>query len=521
MDSAISKNRSFSRRNSLRRYAPPVFLTIVLGFIFHQLNLLLAQSGFISNISLYLGEKSLLMHRGNPPRLENIGFDNPPLPHAIVTLGNDPLLMTAFVGAAGLVFLLIRMYWNYRRGTIPFSFFAVLFLYITLSPLMLFVLTQQLPTTVLLIILLLMYAHLYRYAATGVSYDLFLFGILSCALIFTEFQASLLIPLLTFGLTAKVIGSQPVRGLAIMATAMFPTLATALSWCYLNWLFMGDPLHFLHYWRSALQPVTSLPGNALSFWAVENALIQGLTMLGHQWLLILPWLVLGIWLLLTIHRTRSCVTSTIFLSPFIFLIIQLTSRLTTQGNSFSLLFVLAAISIRVHLHRFINQTFFSPLFTASLAVSLLASHWLPLHGDATEEKLFMQIIHGQKITGNLQPYMEILDATKDQGIILADDTTLYPLVFLSGNPSRFILPYNYEFDPALATPQAHARYIVLTPQPNKDKVAGRFPKALQGYLPHYTQAGRFGQLLLYENRQKEPHRPLAASQLSEAEGTHN
>ena len=191
----INKGRPFSW--SIREHGLPLLMALLSGCGLTLLTIFLYQHGFASKILLYLGEKSLLIYHGNPPRLENMGFTNPPFPLFLVLLFNNPFVATAVTGGSIVTICLITLYRQYRRKTISFVLFGLLVVYLTLSPLSLYLFSQHLPAALLFSLLLLTYHHLFKYCRENISYNLFMFGLISALIFLTDFQTILLIPLFT------------------------------------------------------------------------------------------------------------------------------------------------------------------------------------------------------------------------------------------------------------------------------------------------------------------------------------
>jgi len=489
------------------QYALPVLITLLLGLGLTLLNFFLYQHDFASRILLYLGEKALLVYDGNPPRLENMGFTNPPFPLFFVLLVKNPFVATAFMGSIVATTILMVLYRKYRQKCISFTLFGLLFIYVTLSPLSLFLFSQQMPTSILIALLLLIYHHLYRYCRENISYDLFMFGLLSVLIFVTDFQAILLIPLFTFSLVTKTIGTSPVRSITILITGLFPMISVSLAWCYLNWLFLGDPFHFISYWHTALEPLSSSRDTIIQSQTIAGTLRAGVRLCLKNGFLLLPYFVLCIWLIISSKKVKCCVTKSIILAPLFLLCIQLFTNFTEVNHYFFLFFVATAVSIRIHNHEHMQGSVFSHLFTISVLISLGMSFWLPYHHLSSEEQLFSQILMGQQVKGNLTQYRDLIAELEPAERILLDDTVNYPLVFLTNDPKRFVLPYEYEFNMVLAAPDHFVRYLVASDLASRDKVYGRYPMAALGYVPKFSLRGQFGNLYLYEISERNDNVP--------------
>ena len=483
-----------------RYYIFPILICLVLTTIFTVLNYYLYQHGFASKILLYLGEKSLLSHNGNPPRFENMGFANPPLPHFFTLLIKSPFIATAFIGSVIATSILMVFFRLYRQNKISLVLYVLLFFYVILSPLSLFLLCQQMPTAILIGLLLLIYHHLYQYCRKDISYNLFVFGLLSSLVFLTEFQAVLLLFLFIFCLARKAIEHGLLKAFSILFTCLFPVIFIVVSWCYLNLIFLGDPFYFISYWSSALEPLLSFPHKIVHSQTAFSALETSLKLCYENSLLLLPYYLCIFWVIISPRFLQSigCVTVTIFIAPFFLLYIQLFTNFVELNQFFFLVFVASAVSIRIHMHEHLHRTLLSPLFTAAVAVSFCMSCWLPFKHPSSEEYAFANYLIGNETNGNLTNYLNLIDHVDPNEKILLDDTANYPLVFLVNNPKRFVLPYEYEFDMVLSAPAQFVRYLVVSDLTSIDAVLGRYPMAVNGYVPNFSMIGQFGNLFLYE-----------------------
>lgn len=499
MESAKSPN-SWESTTPRLHYIFPIVICLVFTATFAALNYYLFQHGFAAKILLYLGEKSLLAHNGNPPRLENMGFTNPPFPHFFTLLVKSPFIASALVGGVIATSVLTVLFRLYRQEKISLVLLVLLFVYVTLSPLSLFLLCQQMPTAILIGLLLLIYHHLYQYSRKDISYNLFMFGILSPLVFLTEFQAILLPFLFAFCLVSKVVEHRPLRAFSVLFTGLFPVIFIVFSWCYLNLLFLGDPFYFISYWSSALEPLLSFQDKIVHAQTAFGALKASLNHCFENSLLLLPYYLFIIWVIVSPRFLKSIgwVTMTIFLAPFLLLYIQLFTNYVELNQFFFLVFVASAVSIRIHMHEHLHRTLFSPLFTASLAVSFCMSCWLPFNHPFSEENTFANYLVGNEANANLTKYIDLIDHVDSNEKILLDDTVNYPLVLLVNNPKKFVLPYEYEFEMVLSTPAQFVRYLVVSDLTSSDAVQGRYPMAVNGYVPDFSLIGKFENLYLYE-----------------------
>lgn len=207
-------------------------------------NVLLHAHGVVARELLYLGEKALLVVHGRPPRLENLGFVSPPLPYLFTLVTQDPLWGAAAIGglllAAGIVWLRHAQGdpWALRLG-----------LLLAATPPGLHLLGQSPRAALLTASLAASFSWLRRYCASGATVHLFLFGLVSSTVFLTAYEAALLVPLLVLPVVGRGKGLR--EELAILGTALAPTLFMVAGWAYLNWVFLGDPWAFLEGWQGA------------------------------------------------------------------------------------------------------------------------------------------------------------------------------------------------------------------------------------------------------------------------------
>jgi len=466
---------------------------------FTLFNLWLFSHDFASNTLLLLGEKVKLVFQGKPPLLVNLGFDMPPLPSYLSVIFRNPFLATAFVGGLAVFMLLFKIYQGFIQRLISPALLIILALYILTSPLSLFLFTQQLPACLLIMLLTQCFHHLYRYQRDKISFDIFVFGMLSTLLFFTEFQTIFLTPLLIFALTTQISSQKDSRlAASIPFVGLFPVIFFALSWCYLNWLFLGDPFHFIAYWRSALEPAIPTAEGLAAAQDSLFALKKTGAICVANFFLLLPYFVI-LFRLFIPKLSRCAVSLAVAATPLLLLFIQVISQHTEVKSYFFLIFLTTAVTIWLNNPTETHGKWFNKIFTLSFAISFLVSILFPPpHFTTREEHLFTQALQGKTSFGNLTHFKDVLKSVGSRGKILMDDTKNFQIVYLSSRPGRFILPYQGEYELVLAAPYLFSRYIIVSRRDIMDRVRGRFPLAVYGIVPHYTLKGRFGDLFVYE-----------------------
>jgi hypothetical protein len=72
-----------------------------------------------------------------------------------------------------------------------------------------------------------------------------------------------------------------------------------------------------------------------------------------------------------------------------------------------------------------------------------------------------------------------------------DDVTNFPVVYLVNDPRHFIMPYQYEFSPALQHPDLFADFILVSgahsPVKDHDRILQFWPQLEHGVLPTFTE----------------------------------
>jgi hypothetical protein len=132
----------------------------------------------------------------------------------------------------------------------------------------------------------------------------------------------------------------------------------------------------------------------------------------------------------------------------------------------------------------------SMLLKGALVVSFIASFTAPFFSPNSEERTMAHALATGTVAANLDEYQQVtavLTAPGRTGRVLLDDTTFYPVVALTNDPTRFILPYEYEYTNALADPLLFARYVVTSRSVGTDAIAGAHPSVADGVLSGYTR----------------------------------
>lgn len=438
-----------------------LFLSFHLAFfvVYSMINSFLLEQGFLNPYLMYFGEKALLALRGIPPRLENIGFVYPPLPIYITCLFNgNVLLAQSFVGSMISGYILLQLLERMKSLTHPFLLIA----YFIFSFPVLFLATQRFDLYLYFFLIMLSINLLMLYVRRDYSLYLFLAGPVFGLTFFTHFSSIYLIPAFLFLIVVTYRNNIKKAG---AATLVFfaPYIIFLFIFTYVNWVFTSETFGFLKNYtilfnNPSLDAVTSAGNLIGSLGYMLNYLIRVLPIIAPC--------------LLGMYLDRSLIS----VIPFMVILSFVYSNLLFPSVYAATIFII---------HFFITVDFGklvkARLLTIALLISLIAGPMLASVSSDRNEKHFVNAMLGT-VGDNLDVYRKvekILQGT--EGYILVDDKTGYPLVYLMGKPQRFILPYQYEFMPALSNPSSFADYVVVFRNKDADALYQHFENEIKGF----------------------------------------
>lgn len=123
------------------------------------------------------------------------------------------------------------------------------------------------------------------------------------------------------------------------------------------------------------------------------------------------------------------------------------------------------------------------------------------HSANFDEQRFCKAIIGQKTTNQWDEFVQILsllDSKEEKGLILMDTERNLPLVYFSGNPHRFLLPYQLDYEIGCSLPASYVDYIVVYGDPRYDGVVRKHSEALKGQLPGFECIAKVGKRLVFK-----------------------
>ena len=463
-------------RTALASYVEFTIVWAAISAGLYMLGEYLFAHGFISLNLLFFAEKARLAIAGEPPRLVNIGFVYPPLSFILMMPFNNPVVAQAVIAGATLTgvfrFLDHRVTDDTRR--------RIAKSYMLISPVFLFLTVENYGFLLLAVLLALAVFYLGRYIDYGYSLYLFAAGTLYGLTFFIDFRTIVLLIVLIPAVVAPLYRKSLPQAISVSLTIALPLIFMAAAWIYVNWIFLGDGLAFVSgrssFFRTfvADTELLSLSGDAFATLAYAAKLL----------VISLPvtcCYFVGLGLLRSNVSAYLLPTWAIYCFPIVMMSTTLYAGIFAPAVSFLSFFLLTFFFELPRMRR-------SKILVASMIVSFAFSFIGPLYSPNSEERQFTQAIFTGHVQPNIDEYEQVSGylLQHEGGRILVDDTIFYPVVYLVNEPRRFILPYQYDFDTALANPRAMARFVVGSRNAHADGITSIHQTIADGYLRDYN-----------------------------------
>jgi hypothetical protein len=505
MESATLKNpfnsRLFQYTNIKSLFVLLTSVVTILGY--YHINVYLFSKGFSSSTMLYLGEKALLVFKGNPLTIENLGFIYPPIPYFFVLLFRNPFWATAIVGGICATFFVFYITHHLIHKKKSNLFLLTCITFVLASPMSLFLFSEQLPSILIIAFILFSFQCLYIYFQTSYSIYLFIFGLLAGLLFFVHFEVAFILSIWLFPNITLMLKNKNRNVGSLIIVTYFPLIFFVLSWCYLNWLFMENPLYFFHYWKAALFYDGMDLKNSIIWPYNMNDLMFIIRNILYTIPLLLPYGII-LFTLIKSNTKKHAVSLSILLFPLFLFVIDfvLMGFIRQTGQHMFMLFIATSLYVFIKVDQLSDYPISAQLFKVAFFASLCYSFLFPLYIGSSEEILFTRAYYGYDKFQNLEDEKKLLENISDSGKILLDDNLNYSLVYLTKDPQRFILPYEHEFETAAAKPIFFVKYIIFSDDTNKDQVRKRFIGDQYDLIEDYELVGQFGKYALYHLSQK-------------------
>jgi hypothetical protein len=362
--------------------------------------------------------------------------------------------------------------------------------YVLASPMFLLLTITDHSTLLFALMLAASVHYITRFLRDDYSLDLFIGSTLLGLTFFLDFRSAALLIAIVPAAALPLWRRSRAQAISVALTIAVPTIFFALAWSYVNWIFLGDPFAYAHGRGSlfrtfavtpALLAAAGDPLQTLRFAAI--ALIGSLPVT-------LPYFV-G---LASFRGGRPAYTIpaiVVYASPIVFIVASIYGGLYRPTIAllalFTLVFLFSLDAIKP-----------SRWLTAAVAISLVASFFAPFVSSVPEERAFGNALIGRgEIDANLTPFRALAAHVGSDGSILIDDSSLYPLVYVLGSASRFILPYQYEYASALSNPAPFVRYVVVARRPD-DTIYALYPGAEFGHFPRFHETYRSAGFIVFE-----------------------
>jgi hypothetical protein len=220
---------------------------------------------------------------------------------------------------------------------------------------------------------------------------------------------------------------------------------------------------------------------------------------------LLPWLAVGLVVMFRKKMRERTLFFLYFPAPLIYCFCSLVMGYSNFILDNASYLVFPAVALFLLHHDFGNKNgrgrWATVILVAALIVSLAGGYrYAATTQEPMEKKFYAAILKGQT-DQQWQQSIDLLNRIAgfdDTGKILMDSNRNMPLVFISGSPKRFLLPYQLDFEISLSLPAAYADYIVVHSDSSQDAVARRYPQALEGRLPGFTLIGTYGSRSLFK-----------------------
>lgn len=423
--------------------------------------------GFVSLDLLALAEKALLATRGAPPRLVNLGFASPPIPLALMLPFPNPIVTQAIVSAAIIAALVVFV----ARSEADRFVRGLGVLYLIGSPVFVYLATRDYASLLLGALLAAATYGALRFLEDRYSLPLFLAGTILGSAFFIEYRCLLLLPVFAGGVALSALRRSRSEALGLMLAISLPSLFFALSWMYINWIFLGDPLLFVRVQEKVFASRAPLVVDPLT--------------IGRGLLIALPY-VAGLGCAAAGEKRWSLSRLCVYLVPLWFAAIELVTR--GARPEFGLLAPLILTSLMAA--RSLRDA-------VPMRLALLAGFAASFLGTPAAPP-------GVANIGDFRALANVL-AGHPGGPVLLDDGIFYPVVAFSSDTRRFILPYQARFRAAIEAPGSFARYVVVAPNDPNDQVAAAHPSVARGVLKGFELLDSVGPYRVFRAREAGPY----------------
>ncbi len=506
------------------RFVGVILLALLTFYFYFSIALLVNSNGYQHPEGIFLTEKGLLVLKGNPPRLENIGFIYPPLPFYVLfpfiflVPTASPFLASSFMMFVLVLFIGYRLV-KYKTEFILFLLFVA---HLLLNPTIIYAGSSGGSLHLYLAFLVIFYIFIFEHYLKPISFYLALAGTFLGLLVLIRYEIIFVLPGLffatiflsietTLGKEAnyreffRLIVQLPayrktfIRKTISMYLMLFiPPIFAFASWIYMNWLFTSNPFFFLD------SPHTYF--RTLKTYVVFNPRLlelRGDVLKSFLEVIKIVFMVSPTFFFVLFLFRRRLFHLLALLSPILGLVISAYFGLSLLNIDFFAPFVmLSFVGLLWAVYGGEVKNF--RLVTFIYSVLFLLSSWFSIklfqNSNYPEEKLFVEALFKGKVEPIFKDEIKVAnflrETIKPGEIVLVDDANGYPIVVFYGEPKNFILPYQYEFYSAVQTPEVYADYILVY---NPDTFEGT-RDALNVTHKSLFHQGRHELVLIYDSK---------------------
>lgn len=480
-------------------------LALGIGLCLYFVSTALVGLGILSDINVNFGARAMLAYDGAPPKLENIGGIYPPMPFFLVLVFRDALLAAAIAGGAVLAAALVFIGNMRRQGRIGAGVEWVYVVSILALPQMLYVLTQRIDLCLTLCSFILTMWSIRIAEIHGKTYHLIICG-LSMAFLYLCDTTTLLICLIFFPFIAHRGRQTHNSVIAVLVVTFLPLLFFAGVQRPMSLLITGIADPFAQ-WTALLhvsQNIASLEARPGDGHLADAALVIG-RHLADNWMLLTPWF--AAWGVVMMRGGIRLFGANLkyLTAPLLYSGYSIYQGTGIFESSSSALLIFPSMGLLVT-----GQQIFSSkngpqrgntVMALAMVLALVGGWQSMKHSSNIDEQRFYQAVFEQKHTDHWGDFMHILSllgGPGEKGLVLMDTERNLPLVYFSGNPRRFLLPYQLDYEIGCSLPASYVEYVVVYGDPRYDGVLRKHPAALQGTLPGFACIATIGKRLVFK-----------------------
>lgn len=442
--------------------------------------------------------KAFIALNARRPALADVGFIWPPLatmtifPFAMI----KPLAMadalasnisTAVIGAVNVLLvyrILCRLSMRNRWSAVGAVAFG-------LNPSVLFYASNGMAESCFILGLLVATWAFLAWMESGRFTALMVMALGTAWAIMTRYEAGAIAIFFVVAIIIMRLRESPPKIEASLLAYAGPVAYSVVLWCYFNWLILGNPLYFLSSPLAAVSLVTSVESQ-LGRGILPDAIGKLVFVIVYTAALYLPLVGLIPFLLYRSWRRRDPIPAMMvglaLVLPAVMYVMIYLNKLAVQPRYFMpvipLAVILAGLAWRELREDSPSHRLGRAVVIASMIVTpYLTGVWLWNYtiGEQQDRMALRQLLTGEAAAGQPgRPLAEHIARMPRDVRILTDELTTYDIVLLSGDPKKFALEVDDDYQQVLAEPSGKVSHILTwTTKGEKgtlDAVNRRFPE---------------------------------------------